>query len=95
MAGIPGLTGSFADILAELLSEGFEPPVSVSAILPDGTEVSARYDREPSVWVELFLVKQLLQIETALPIHITFVDSRGETARAVWTEDGVSLIEVD
>ncbi len=95
MARIPGLTGSFADILTELLSEGFEPPFSVSAISPGGTKVHARYDRDPSRCVGLSRLKQLSQLGTPLPIDITFVDSRGETARAVWTEDGVSLIELD
>ncbi len=90
MAGIPGLTGSLIDILNELLSEGYEPPFLVSGISLDGTTVNARYDRRGSRWAGAFIFETL-----QLPINITFLDFRGETARAVWTEDGVSLIEVD
>ncbi len=90
MAGIPGLTGSLIDILDELLSEGFEPPLLVSGISLNGTTVNARYDLSGSRWAGAFIFETL-----QLPINITFFDFRGETARAVWTEDGVSLIEVD
>ncbi len=90
MAGLPGLIRSLIDILNELLSEGFEPPFLVSGISLDGTTVNTRYDLSGSRWSGAFVFENL-----QFPIDITFVDSRGETALAVWTEDGVSLIEVD